>query len=75
MTSQSTNVAIAPAPRRKRDFLRRALTFLATRRSLRQQRLVLAEMEAHRLRDLGLDAMQARREALRPFWDGPAYWR
>ncbi len=42
---------------------------------LARQRRALAEMDAHRLRDIGLSAEEARREAARPLWDAPEHWR
>ncbi len=42
---------------------------------LARQRRALAEMDAHRLSDIGLSAEEARREAARPFWDAPEHWR
>ena len=72
--SAGTAPASAPAsaPARPRRGLWRAMRRLG---ELARQRRALAEMEPHRLRDIGLDPEQARREAARPFWDAPEHWR
>lgn len=74
MTSQCTD-HVAPAPLRRFPGLRAILTELAARRALRRQRQHLARLDDCRLRDIGLSPEEARREAGRPFWDAPAYWR
>ena len=43
------------------------LHLCATRR---QERLFLAELDEHRLRDIGLSRADAEQEAARPPWDG-----
>jgi uncharacterized protein YjiS (DUF1127 family) len=40
-----------------------------------RQRRALARLDAHRLADLGLDAIEACCEAKRPIWDAPFHWR
>lgn len=42
--------------------------------ALARQRRALARMEPAQLRDLGIDAEEARAEAGRPVWDVPAHW-
>lgn len=41
---------------------------------LARQRRQLAALDDHLLRDIGLDAGAARREAARPVWDAPSHW-
>jgi len=74
MTCNSTDLAPS-SPALRRPGFGRALKALARWRALRHERLALAELDAHRLRDIGISPEEARREALRPFWDGPSYWR
>ena len=50
------------------DFLRRAI-------AVRRQRIALSRLEPHILRDIGLSAKDAEREAKRPTWDVPEFWR
>ena len=40
-----------------------------------RQRRALADLDAHQLRDIGLTQEAADREAARPIWDVPEYWR
>ena len=47
--------------------LRRLVTLWSTRLS---ERRALAEMDDRLLRDIGVDRLDARREADRPFWEG-----
>ena len=44
---------------------------LAVWRALARERRALATLDPHLLRDMGLDAGAAAREAERPFWDVP----
>lgn len=48
---------------------------IAKARALHRQRRQLALLDAARLEDIGLSQTEARREADRPFWDAPSYWR
>ena len=57
--------------RPKMTLLRAIISLEATYR----QRRVLAEMESHRLTDIGLTKIEALDEAKRPIWDAPANWR
>ena len=41
---------------------------------LYRQRRALAELDAHRLDDIGLTRAEAEAEARRPIWDPPAHW-
>jgi uncharacterized protein YjiS (DUF1127 family) len=41
-------------------------------RALARERRTLTTLDARLLRDIGLDAADAEREAARPFWDAPA---
>ena len=40
-----------------------------------RQRRQLRNMDAHLLKDIGLNSEAARNEAARPFWDVPSHWR
>lgn len=42
--------------------------------ALHRQRATLAQLDAERLRDLGLTETEAHAEACRPVWDAPAHW-
>lgn len=42
--------------------------------NLMRQRRTLAGLDAHQLRDIGLDRDAADAEARRPIWDVPAIW-
>ncbi|EYD76497.1 hypothetical protein Rumeso_01918 [Rubellimicrobium mesophilum DSM 19309] len=42
--------------------------------SLGRSRRRLGELEDHLLRDIGLTAAEARREAEKPVWNAPAHW-
>lgn len=44
---------------------------IALWRALARERRALAALDPHLLRDMGLDAGSAAREADRPFWDVP----
>ena len=48
---------------------------VAEMRAVARQRRDLAALDLTRLEDLGLSESDARREATRPFWDAPSYWR
>lgn len=52
----------------------RPLAFAAAALAVRRQRRALAELDDHRLDDLGLTREEARTEAERPIWDVPAHW-
>ncbi|WP_172327304.1 DUF1127 domain-containing protein [Mangrovicoccus sp. HB161399] len=68
MTDQALSQAARPGrfPR-----LPRPARFFALRRQRRQ----LRQLDAHLLRDLGLTRAQAEREAQKPFWDAPDWWK
>jgi Uncharacterized conserved small protein len=74
MTSPTRSHA-APVTALQRPVFGRMLKALVAMRALHRQRRQLSAMEAHRLDDIGLSLDQARREAARPFWDAPSYWR
>ena len=44
-------------------------------RELRRSRRALSRLSRDGLEDIGLSAQEARREAERPYWDAPSYWR
>lgn len=60
----------AGAARRPVLTLSRLFALAALRRSRRQ----LARLDDHLLRDVGLTAAQARREAEAPLWNAPHHW-
>jgi len=43
--------------------------------ALARSRRALGSLSDEQLRDVGIDAAQARTEAARPVWDAPAAWR
>ncbi len=47
---------------------------LALMREARRQRRALLALPPERLRDIGVSAAEARREATRPAWNVPAHW-
>ncbi len=51
------------------------LARLKQARTLRRQRLALAELNDHLLADIGITSGEALAEAERPVWDAPANWR
>lgn len=59
-----------PCPRARRSILCTVKRW----RALRHQRLALAKLEPEALRDMGISATEARKEASRPFWDAPNHW-
>ena len=62
------SVSSLPSPASLFARLRLMLQVAAERRQL-------ARLDSSRLRDLGLSADAADREAERPFWDAPESWR
>ena len=48
---------------------------LAAMVRLRKERLRLAALDDHMLRDIGLTRDEAQHEAERPAWDVPRHWR
>jgi len=52
------------------SFARRLLGLIALRRSRR----ALGHLDARLMRDIGVDAIEARTEAARPTWDAPEHW-
>lgn len=46
----------------------RILGFATAALTRRRERIRLAHLDAHLLRDIGLDAQDARRECAKPFW-------
>ncbi len=65
------NTAAIRLPRLPGGVLARIETILAVWR----QRRCLAQMDASRLEDIGVTASEAAREAARPVWDVPVFWR
>ncbi|MDW4550299.1 DUF1127 domain-containing protein [Defluviimonas sp. D31] len=58
-------------PRLRRRLIDRLRLMLEVRR----QRQALADLNDYLLKDIGVSADEARREAGRPAWDVPNYWR
>jgi uncharacterized protein YjiS (DUF1127 family) len=54
--------------RRPRGLLARSLTALSSALTRRRDRQRLGRLDAHLLRDIGMDAQDAHREAAKPFW-------
>lgn len=54
--------------RAPRGLLARLITALTVARQRRAERHRLALLDAHMLRDIGLDPQEARRECSKPFW-------
>lgn len=51
------------------------LTRLNATMALHRSRARLADLEPHRLADIGLTQKEAQSEANRPVWDVPATWK
>lgn len=51
------------------------LSMIAQWHGLARQRRALARLDADQLKDVGLTAEMAQKEAARPVWDAPANWR
>lgn len=68
-----TAVNCTNAPIAKRGFS--PLTWVANMLKTRRERQVLADLDAHRLKDIGLTEAEAHREANRPLWDVPTHWQ
>lgn len=64
-TRQTRSLTSLPRPQGFVAFLSRVAVTWAARR---HQRRSLARLDAHLLRDIGLDAASARAEALKHFW-------
>ncbi|MCA0203347.1 MAG: DUF1127 domain-containing protein [Proteobacteria bacterium] len=73
--ASSTCTTPASVAAARRPVLRRVLKALATARALRRQRIDLAALDDQMLADIGITREQAQREARRPLWDAPSYWR
>ncbi len=43
--------------------------------ALQRQRRQLRQLDAHLLHDLGISRAEAEREAQKPFWDAPDWWK
>jgi uncharacterized protein YjiS (DUF1127 family) len=56
------------ALRRPRGLFARTVTFVVTALTRRRERLRLGHLDAHLLRDIGLDPQEVRRECDKPFW-------
>ncbi len=61
--------AMRPLPPFSRIVLAVALTVVAWE-TRRRTRLAIRHLDAHLLRDIGLDPLDARTEAQKPFWQG-----
>ena len=74
-TILSASLSASSASAGRRLSVRRMLTILSGMLAAHRQRRQLLQLDDRRLDDIGLDRTAAQREATRPFWDGPAYWR
>lgn len=54
--------------RAPRSIFSRLITALTAANQRRAERYRLAQLDAHMLRDIGLDPQEARRECSKPFW-------
>lgn len=54
--------------RAPRGVFARTLTALTSALTRRRDRQRLAQLDAHLLRDIGVDAQEVRRECAKPFW-------
>ena len=54
--------------RSRQGVVARTLTFLSLALTRRRDRKRLAHLDAHLLRDIGMDAQEVRRECAKPFW-------
>ncbi len=54
--------------RAPRGIVARTLTAFAVALTRRRDRQRLSHLDAHLLRDIGMDAQDARRECAKPFW-------
>jgi uncharacterized protein YjiS (DUF1127 family) len=54
--------------RARKSFVARLTTALAVALTRSRDRQRLGQLDAHLLRDIGLDATEARRESAKPFW-------
>ena len=61
-------------PFRTRSHLRSPWHLLGLLGALRRERRALGDLDPHLLKDIGLTAHEARREARRPVWDAPETW-
>jgi uncharacterized protein YjiS (DUF1127 family) len=67
--AQMPQTHIEALPLRSRSgFFLRTLTALSAAVTRRRDRQRLAHLDAHLLRDIGLDAGEAHQEAAKPFW-------
>ena len=62
-----TRIDTLPLPRLENPAAR-LLVALSTALTRRRERALLARLDPHLLRDIGLDADQAARECAKPFW-------
>lgn len=61
--------AMRPLPPISRIAMAIALTVVSWE-TRRRTRLAIRHLDAHLLRDIGLDPLEARHEAQKPFWQG-----
>ncbi len=68
-TGIASDLAMRPLPPLSRIAMAIALTVLAWE-TRRRTRLAIRRLDAHLLRDIGLDPAEAQTEAQKPFWQG-----
>jgi uncharacterized protein YjiS (DUF1127 family) len=66
--AQMPQTQIQTLPLRRRGFFARILTVIIDALHRRRDRQRLSKLDAHLLRDIGIEAQEARRECAKPFW-------
>jgi uncharacterized protein YjiS (DUF1127 family) len=66
--AQMPQTQIQTLPLRRLGFFARSLIVLTAALNRRRDRQRLAQLDAHLLRDIGIEAQEARRECAKPFW-------
>lgn len=61
-------IHILTLPRRRKGLVARTIVAISTSLTRRRERLHLGKLDAHMLRDIGLEARDANQEAAKPFW-------
>ncbi|MEM8787363.1 MAG: DUF1127 domain-containing protein [Pseudomonadota bacterium] len=73
MTTLATHAPRVTRP--ARSFWIRALNWLIARDAQFRERKALEQLDAHLLRDIGLEPDDVHREVVRPIWDAPKVMR
>jgi uncharacterized protein YjiS (DUF1127 family) len=61
-------LSLSPSLRRAENPLARLKAMVSVALTRRRDRTLLARLDSHLLRDIGLDAQLAAKEAAKPFW-------